>query len=333
MPLNFFVNTYAGNPLDRRSDLRLEADWLAARREDPATRLIVSWNGQPLLRDREGGPGFVQPEPAAAWSVRPPEAGGGLELVRLEPALGFRLAGAEENVLFLGLDVGLDGEAAVFAIDVIDPADPTAGPLQGHGKFVDLRFAGGQMSPQDAGIAATAKALFEWKRRHPFCSACGQRSEAADAVWKRICPACKVEHFPRTDPVTIMLPTFQDNCLLGRQAAWPKGRFSTLAGFLEPGESIEAGCAREVKEEAGLTVVSVRYHSSQPWPFPSNLMIGLIAEVSDQQATPDQTELEEVRWFTREEMGRLLKGQIEGLGVPPPFAIAHQLMQAWASGG
>jgi NAD+ diphosphatase len=304
MPLSFFVNTFAGNPLDRRSDLRLDADWLAARRDASSTRLVGFWNGQPLIRDKDGG----------------------LELVRLDPEPGFKLAGADENVLFLGLD----GEEAVFAIDLAGDGDPTAGPLEGHGKFMDLRFAGGQMSPEDAGMAATAKALFEWKRRHGFCSACGQPSQAADAGWKRICPACKVEHFPRTDPVTIMLPTFQDHCLLGRQAPWPKGRFSTLAGFMEPGESIEAACAREVKEEAGLTVVSVRYHSSQPWPFPTNLMIGLIAEVSDQNAAPDQTELEEVRWFSRAEMGELLAGKTDGMGVPPPFAIAHQLMKAWA---
>ncbi len=306
MPLSFFVNTYAGNPLDRRSDLRLDADWLAARREDASTRLITLWNGQPLLQDSEGG----------------------LELVQLEPEAAFKLAGAEENVVFMGLD----GDRAVFAIDLAGEADPTSGPLDGRGKFVDLRMAGGQMSAQDAGMAATAKAVFDWKRRHRFCSACGQPSEAAEAGWKRICPSCKVEHFPRTDPVTIMLPTFQEHCLLGRQKVWPKGRYSTLAGFMEPGESIEAACAREVKEEAGLSVVSVRYHSSQPWPFPTNLMIGLIAEVSDQDATPDQTELEEVRWFSRAEMGSLLRGEIEGLGVPPAFAIAHQLMKAWASG-
>ena len=130
-----------------------------------------------------------------------------------------------------------------------------------------------------------------------------------------------------------VLPAFRDHCLLGRQAVWPKGRFSCLAGFMEPGESIEAACAREVKEEAGLTVVQVRYHSSQPWPFPSNLMIGLIVEVSDRNAAPDQTELEEVRWFSRDEMKRLLNGEIEGLGAPPPFAVAHQLMKAWAEAG
>ncbi len=304
MALSFFVNTYAGNPLDRRSDLRLQADWLAARRTDPSTTIVPLWNGQTLLEDRDGG----------------------LGLVRIEPRLGFELAGSDETVLFLGLD----GEAAVYAIDLVGEADPAAGPLEGRGKFYDLRFAGGQMSPEDAGIAATAKAVFEWRRRHGFCSACGHASEPAEGGWKRVCPVCKVEHFPRTDPVTIMLPTFQDSCLLGRQAPWPKGRFSCLAGFMEPGESIEAACAREVLEEAGLTVTQVRYHSSQPWPFPSNLMIGLIAEASDQNAQPDQTELEEVRWFSRAEMRRLLAGEIEGLGVPPPFAIAHQLMKAWA---
>ena len=311
MALSFFVNTYAGNPLDRRSDLRILPDRLAELRVDAGCRVVVFWNGQPLLTTREGG----------------------LELVTIEAGLGFELAPAD-----LALFLGLDGEANLWAVELTGEADPTSGPLERRGKFMDLRLAGGQMSPADAGIAATAKAIFEWRRRHGYCAACGQPSVPADAGWKRICPSCRTEHFPRTDPVTIMLPAFGDECLLGRQAAWPKGRFSTLAGFLEPGESIEAGCAREVLEEAGLEVVSVRYHSSQPWPFPTNLMIGLIAEVSSRDARPDQTELEEVRWFKKDELRALLSGDtagwgdIEGFGVPPPFAIAHQLMKAWAEG-
>ena len=308
MALSLVVNTFAGNPLDRRSDLRLDQAWLAERRSDPSTQVIVLWNGQPLTLERQGGIG----------------------LARLQPDLTFALEGAVATCLFLGVEAGTALGPANFAVDLGGEADPTAGPLEGRGRFMDLRVVGGQMSPEDAGVAATAKALFEWHRRHRFCSACGQPSEPAEAGWKRVCPACKTEHFPRTDPVTIMLPTFGDHCLLGRQGVWPKGRFSTLAGFMEPGEGIEAACAREVKEEAGLTVVSVRYHSCQPWPFPTNLMIGLIAEVTDQEATPDQTELEEVRWFSRAEMRALLRGEIEGLGVPPPFAIAHQLMKAWA---
>jgi NAD+ diphosphatase len=308
MALSFFVNTFAGNPLDRCSDLRILPDRLAELRSAPDCRVAAFWNGQPLLEERDGG----------------------LRIAALEARLGFELAPAEE-ALFLGLD----GEASVWAIELTGEADPAEGPLRGRGRFLDLRMSGGRMSAADAGIAATAKALFEWRRRHGFCAACGQPSAQADAGWKRICPSCRTEHFPRTDPVTIMLPTFGDTCLLGRQAAWPKGRYSTLAGFMEPGESIEAACAREVMEEAGLQVVRVRYHSSQPWPFPTNLMIGLIAEVSGQDARPDQTELEEVRWFSKDELRALLSGDtagwgdIEGFGVPPPFAIAHQLMKAW----
>jgi NAD+ diphosphatase len=132
--------------------------------------------------------------------------------------------------------------------------------------------------------------------------------------------------------VVIMLPTFGDRCLLGRQAIWPKGMYSALAGFLEPGETIEEGCARELKEEAGLETLSVRYHSTQPWPYPSSLMIGLIAEVADGDAAPNDSELEAVRWFSREEAKALLAGQLEGTFAPPRLAIAHQLIKAWVEG-
>jgi NAD+ diphosphatase len=159
---------------------------------------------------------------------------------------------------------------------------------------------------------------------------CGQQSEAVDGGWKRKCPACGTEHFPRTDPVAIMLAVNHDRCLLGRQASFPPGMYSALAGFMEPGESIEEACARELYEEAALRATSVRYHSSQPWPFPSNLMIGLIAQVADGEAIADQAELEAVRWFTRDEARSLMRGEFEGLSCPPPLAIAHQLIKAWA---
>ena len=132
-------------------------------------------------------------------------------------------------------------------------------------------------SCQGCAIAATAKGMFEWRRKHRHCAACGERSEVAEAGWKRVCTSCKAEHFPRTDPVVIMLAVHEDRCMLGRQEIWPKGMFSALAGFLEPGESIEEACARELNEEAGLKTLSVAYHSTQPWPYPSSLMIGLIA--------------------------------------------------------
>ena len=175
--------------------------------------------------------------------------------------------------------------------------------------------------------------MFEWRRRHRHCAACGEISEVAEGGWKRVCPSCRAEHFPRTDPVVIMLPARGEDCLLGRQAAWPKGMYSALAGFLEPGESIEEACARELAEEAGLRTLSVRYHSTQPWPYPSSLMIGLIAEVENADAVPDQAELDEVRWFTRSQAAALIRGELPDARAPGEMAIAHQLIKAWAGGG
>jgi NAD+ diphosphatase len=296
----FFTNVFAGNPLDRASDRRSDAAWIAAQLDDPAGRAVVFWNGQPLIAD---------------------------DRIAYIPAdLAMHLAGTLEQVLFLGLDAG----APVFAIDLDIGADPAAGPLQGRGAFRELRAMADALPLPETGILATARSLFEWRRRHRYCSVCGQPSEVVDGGWKRQCPACNAQHFPRTDPCVIMLPTFGDKCLLGRQASWAPGRYSALAGFVEPGESIEEACAREVREEAGLTVTAVRHHSSQPWPWPSNLMIGLIAEVSDDQAAPSDTELEAVIWLTRQQTRSLLDGQAPGLSAPPELAIARQLIKAWA---
>ena len=185
----------------------------------------------------------------------------------------------------------------------------------------------------EAGILATAKSMFEWRRRHRHCAACGQPSEVAEAGWKRICPSCKAEHFPRTDPVVIMLAVKGEKCLVGRQAAWPKGMYSALAGFLEPGESIEEACARELWEEAKLKTRAVRYHSTQPWPYPSSLMIGLIAEVENDDAVADQIELDEVIWMTREETRAMIRGELPNIKSPGSMAIAAQLIRAWAEEG
>jgi NAD+ diphosphatase len=304
-----FNNTYAGNPLDRAGERRSDRAWVEARLDAEATQALPLWNGQPLAGPRD--------------------AGGGLIFISGSQAKA--LAASDETLLFLGLRS--DG-VAVFAVDLEGAEDPTLGLLQPiGGAFEGLRGLAPRLSPQEAAIAAEAKAVFEWRRRHRYCSACGQPSRVADAGWKRVCPACDAEHFPRTDPVVIMLATQvhdgAERCLLGRQAVWPAGMFSTLAGFMEPGETIEEACARELFEEAGLEALEVRYHSSQPWPYPSNLMIGLIAEVAPGEGRPDQTELEAVRWFTKSEASSLLAGEIDGLFAPPPFAIAHQLIKAW----
>ncbi|HEY3948666.1 NAD(+) diphosphatase [Phenylobacterium sp.] len=310
MPLDSFLNTFAGNPLDRASDKRTDAAWLAEKLGSAENLGVAMWNGQPLV------------EPAEAGN----DGKGGVQIAYLPAKLLGELAEGDERLLFLGLWQ----ETAIFALDFEGPANPTdGGPLQGLGAFEDLRSIALRLPANEAAIVATAKAMFEWRRKHPYCAACGQKSEAKDGGWKRQCPACGTEHFPRTDPVVIMLPYHGERCMLGRQERWPKGMFSALAGFLEPGESIEEACARELNEEAGLHAVKVRYHSTQPWPYPSSLMIGLIAEVEDEEGAPDQTELSEIRWFTRDEARDLIAGKLEGTFAPQRLAIAHQLIKAW----
>ena len=305
MPLDVFRNTFAGNPLDRASDRRPDKAWIARQLAAPDSLALALWNGRPLVEPRKEG---------------------GHQIAYLPARMAEELSEGGEQLLFLGLWK----ETAVFALDLDGEANPAdGGPLAGMGAFEDLRRVAMSLPPGDAAMVATAKAMFEWRRRHRHCAACGEPTVAVDGGWKRLCPACEAEHFPRTDPVVIMLPYHGDRCMLGRQEAWPKGMFSALAGFLEPGESIEEACARELNEEAGLHAVKVRYHSTQPWPYPSSLMIGLIAEVEDEEGTPDQTELSEVRWFTREEAKQLIAGQIEGTFAPQPLAIAHQLIKAW----
>jgi NAD+ diphosphatase len=304
MSLQAFTNTFAGNPLDRASDRRGKTEWLAAQLEGLDALAIAFWNGRPLVEDSKDG---------------------GVQIAYLQGRLAGDLAGGTERLLFLGLWK----ETPVFALDLEGASDPASGPLQGLGRFEELRPIALSLPGPEAGILATARGMFEWRRRHRHCANCGEPTAAADGGWKRRCPACETEHFPRTDPVTIMLPYHGDRCMLGRQETWPAGMFSALAGFMEPGESIEEGCARELMEEAGLRTVRVRYHSSQPWPYPSSLMIGLLAEVEDDEGAPDQTELSEVRWFTRAEARDLLAGKIPGVAAPNPAAIAHQLLKAW----
>lgn len=313
MALSIITNTFAGNPLNRDSERRGDEAFLAEKLADPESLAVALWNGKPLVEDILDADGKPR----------------GVQIAYLRADMAQDLAGGSEKLLYMGLWKDI----AVFAVDIEGAADPAEGPLQGLGRFEELRGAAASMPPADAGILATAKSMFEWRRRHRWCSACGQKTEVADGGWKRVCPACGAEHFPRTDPVAIMLAVHDGKCLLGRQAAWPPGMFSALAGFIEPGETIEEACARELEEEAGLKATAVRYHSSQPWPWPSSLMIGMIADVDSDKAAPDQTELEEVRWFTKEEALRLMKGEFEGgLFAPPALAIAHQLIKAWAEG-
>jgi NAD+ diphosphatase len=187
------------------------------------------------------------------------------------------------------------------------------------------------MQPEDAALWGTARSLIEWHNRHRFCSNCGTATALFRAGWGRRCGACGAEHYPRVDPVVIMLAEHEDRVLLGRQPQYPPGRYSALAGFVEPGESIEEAVAREFQEEAGIRVRDVRYVASQPWPFPGSLMIACIAQAHSDALTIDRTELEDARWFERGAVEAALGGEPNApFQAPPFFAIAHTLLACWA---
>ena len=219
-----------------------------------------------------------------------------------------------EPALFLGLD----GNAPRFSPLPLTPPSGIAFGLLG------------QLEEADAPLFACALSLANWHGRHAFCSACGQSTDVVRGGWSRRCRACGAEHFPRCDPVVIMLAEHDGRLLLGRQPHYPPGRFSALAGFVEPGETIEAAVAREIKEEAGIEIADVRYIASQPWPFPSSLMIGCRARALDDRMTIDFTELDDARWFTRAEVAAALAGDAgTAFLAPPRFAIARTLLEDW----
>jgi NAD+ diphosphatase len=233
-------------------------------------------------------------------------AGGRLELVPLDEA-------TREPRLLLGLDE----EGPVFATE---PADGE--PLLG------LREAAATLPQADGGLAAYAAAMLGWHRRHRFCANCGHATEVREAGHVRHCPNCGAEHHPRTDPVVIMLVTRGEEVLLGRQPSWPPRRFSALAGFVEPGESLEEAVAREVLEESGVEIGLPRYVSSQPWPFPMSLMLGFVAPWRAGEPRIGDEELEEVRWFSRDEVLAAVEDH-GALRLPPPLAIARRLLDGW----
>ena len=303
---------FAGNPLNRASEKRTDTSWIESQRRDPSSLVLPMWRLQPFL-------------------LEPKESGAPLELGLLRPGIADSLAAAGAPCIFLGLD----GDRAVFALDVSAASDPSnVGPLAGLGYFREARTAAQTVSMRDAAIIAQAKALIDWHQRHGFCPRCGTPTKMVDAGYRRLCAQCKAEHFPRVDPVVIMLATHGEACLVGRGKQFPPGMFSALAGFVEPGETIEEAVRRELMEEANLKVGAVTYYATQPWPFPSSLMIGCFAQADSRDAKADENELAEVRWVERSLARDLIEGkQVAGLRVPPPIAIAHHLIKTWALGG
>src|SRR5580700_4818965 len=303
---------FAGSPLDRASERRTDSNWVESKRRDPSSLILPMWRLEPFLLGSE------KSEPPA-------------ELGLIQPGVADSLAAPDAVCIFLGLD----GDRAVFALDVSNAGDPAnVGPLAGLGYFRDARVAGSIVSIKNSAIIAQAKAMIDWHRRHGFCPGCGAPTQVMDAGYRRLCGKCHAEHFPRVDPVVIMLATHGDACLVGRGKQFPPGMFSALAGFVEPGETIEEAVRRELMEEASVKVGEVTYYATQPWPFPSSLMIGCFAKAESRAVKADENELAEVRWLDRSVARELVQGQrVDGILVPPPIAIAHHLIKTWALGG
>ncbi|WP_134497064.1 NAD(+) diphosphatase [Microvirga pakistanensis] len=291
---------YITNPLVRHSAER-DPDALAHAAANPETALVLLAGDLPILTSGEPGSGLL---PVST-------------LDRLQ---------AHKEQVFLGtlqdrpvIATLADAETAERFRD--DPAYMVS----------DLRSIAvrGLVPAEELGILAMAKSILDWHNRHRFCANCGAPTQSAQAGFRRDCASCGAQHFPRTDPVVIMLITRGDKCLMGRQARFAEKMYSCLAGFLEPGETIEDAVRRETFEEAGIRVGTVRYLASQPWPFPANIMIGCVGEALTEEIDFDREELEDARWFTKDDVRRMLEGRHEDFAAPVPIAIANLLLQEW----
>lgn len=336
------VMPLAGNPLHRAGNERRDPAWLAAALADERTRFLpvrrlevpVEANGRGMeiiAAARSGaadGTAAGRPDgsgedgPKGRGASRAP--GNGARRLAWAPA-GDWLAGAGEPIL-----LGTQGSAARFAADVSRLPEPAAIRGLGAGvEFQGLRAAAPTLPAGEAAIAAQARGLVGWHARHPFCAACGGETRPRNGGSSRSCPGCGAEHFPRTDPVVIVVVSRGGRALLGRSGRFPGNLYSALAGFMEAGESVEEAVRREVAEEAGVRVGAVRYVASQPWPFPASLMLGCLAEGLSDGITIDAEELEDARWFSRKEILDALAGRNDVLRVPQSLAIAHHLIRAW----
>ena len=289
-------NALTGSPLDKAGSRRTEESWIAKQLAADNALFVPVWRGRTLMRSAAGGVSAVL-----------------LPFARVEhllPAAGWAF-------------LGLMADQPVFAVDLSAIDEPPFG--EEDGALQDLRRVGGSVAPPDAAIMAHARGLMHWRTRHRFCGVCGAACTPSSAGHVLLCQGCGTHHFPRTDPAVIMLVTDGDRALLGQPTALRAMRvFTTLAGFVEPGESLEEAVAREVFEETGVHATRARYHSSQPWPFPASIMVGFHADAVTHDITTDTSELVEARWFSRAELRAP-----DGFILPPDFSIARRLIDEW----
>jgi len=286
---------YSARGYDRAADRRRDEAWLEARRHDPETRLVLLQGLKPLVETTDAGP-------KAAL----------IPLAELDLEL-------DAEAPFLGLVEG----RAVFARDI-------GGAQIGDAAYVELRSVGPALPYGEAGLLAYARALAHWHARHTYCGACGGLTQVIEAGHARRCPACGLDTFPRTDPAMILLVTAGERCVLARSPRFGPGMYSTIAGFVEPGESLEQTIARETREEIGIELERIHYRSSQPWPFPQSLMLGFRAETRFQPLAIDRDEIEDARWFTRAE---LANPETRPIKLPNTDSIARFLVEEWLYGG
>ena len=297
------LNYFTPRALDRTVDKRDDDAWFAACLQDTNARFVPVWREKNLF--------------AAGDDPQP---------VLLTPADADELIATAESIVLLG---EADGKVT-FAIG-LPAVDDT--PLAGLGKFRNLRWAAALLKEQDCALLAYAKSMAQWHHRHRFCGACGSPTTSASSGHVRICSdtECGQQFFPHMGPAIIVLVTSGERCLLGRKPEWPESRYSTLAGFVEPGESLEAALIREVQEETGVEVASMRYFASQPWPFPNSLMLGFVAQAASEKIQIGEDELEDARWFTRED---IREGLAQGtFRLPLKLAISFHLIEDWFDAG
>ncbi|NOD65226.1 MULTISPECIES: NAD(+) diphosphatase [unclassified Ruegeria] len=314
--------TFGGSGLDRAAHMRGNAETLTAAQSHPAAACMMIWRGKVLV------------------------TGQGLDQLALLPMTHSLVSAGPGGVIEAPVFLGLSAEdTPLFAVDIsawtaegldltglgefVDKSEQQHPDLPEGYVFAELRRIMTRLSPRDAELAATAKAVIGWHETHRFCARCGAASEMSQGGWQRSCPSCGGQHFPRTDPVVIMLITHGDSVLMGRSPGWPEGMFSLLAGFVEPGETLEAAVRREVMEEAGVPVGDVSYLSSQPWPFPASLMFGCAGEALARDIVIDPVEIEEAMWVSKSEMMQAFAGDHPSLLPARKGAIAHFLLENW----